>query len=79
MTVMDEAKKNMQKALDHYQEELKSLRTSRPSPSMLDGVTVEVYGTEIRIKELATVSVTDGSQLVISPFEIGRASCRERV
>ncbi|MGE0198621.1 MAG: ribosome recycling factor [Simkaniaceae bacterium] len=74
MTVMDEAKKNMQKALDHYQEELKSLRTSRPSPSMLDGVTVEVYGTEMRIKELATVSVTDGSQLVISPFDPNNAN-----
>ena len=71
---MDEANQSMQKALDHYQEELKNLRTSRPSSTMLDGVSIEVYGTEMRMKELATVSVTDGNQLVISPFDPNNAN-----
>ena len=74
MTIMDEAKQSMQKALDHYQEELKNLRTTRPSPSMLDGIAIEVYGTEMRMKELATVSVSDGNQLVISPFDPNNAN-----
>jgi len=71
---MDEANQSMQKALEHYQEELKNLRTSRPSSTMLDGVRVEVYGTEMRMKELATVSVADGNQLVISPFDPNNAN-----
>ena len=66
---MDEVKRNMQHALDHYLEELKNLRTNRPSPSMLDSLGVEVYGTTMQIKELATVSVSDGNQLLISPFD----------
>ena len=74
MTVMDEAKQEMQKTLDHYQEELKNLRTNRPSPSMLDSVTIEVYGTAMRLRDLATVSVTDGNQLVISPFDPNNAN-----
>jgi len=69
MATVDEVEKDMQKTLDHYREELKKLRTNRPSPSMLDDVDVSVYGTEIRMKELATVSVVDGNQLVISPFD----------
>ncbi|NGX50326.1 MAG: Ribosome-recycling factor [Chlamydiae bacterium] len=69
MTIKDEAKSAMQTSLEHYQEELKNLRTNRPSASMLDGISVEVYGTEMRMKELATVSISDGNQLVISPFD----------
>eukprot|EP01066_Platyproteum_vivax_P004591 Platyproteum_vivax@DN15949_c0_g1_i1.p1 len=71
---MDEANQSMQKTLDHYQEELKNLRTSRPSSTMLYGVSIDVYGTEMRMKELATVSVADGNQLVISPFDPNNAN-----
>jgi len=66
---MDETKQKMQKALNHYEEELKHLRTSRPSSSMLDGVIIEVYGSEIKLREIATVSVVDSSQLIVSPFD----------
>ena len=66
---MDEAKQNMEKTLDNYREELKSLRTNRPSAAMLDGVVVEVYGCAMKMKELATTSVADGNQLIISPFD----------
>jgi len=67
--IVDEVERDMKKTLDHYREELKKLRTNRPSPSMLDDVGISVYGTEIRLRELATVSVVDGNQLVISPFD----------
>ncbi len=68
MTI-NECKENMQKALDHYQEELKGMRTSRPSPSMLDNVSLEVYGTPMRMRDVATVAVADGNQLVVTPFD----------
>lgn len=64
----------MQKALDHYQEELKGMRTGRPSPSMLDNVSLEVYGTEMRMREVATVAVADGNQLVVTPFDPSTAN-----
>ncbi|NRA90880.1 MAG: ribosome recycling factor, partial [Simkaniaceae bacterium] len=46
MSTIDECKANMDKALEHYKEELKALRTNRPSPSMLDNVSLEIYGAE---------------------------------
>lgn len=67
--IKDDAKQKMQKALDHYKEELKNLRTGRPSSAMLDSVVVEVYGGAIKLKELATTSVIDSNQLIISPFD----------
>jgi len=69
MSIMDEAKQNMEKTLEHFADELKHLRTNRPNPSSLEGVSVEVYGTEMKIRDLASVSVADGRQLLVSPFD----------
>jgi ribosome recycling factor len=69
MSIINECKENMEKALEHYKDELKSMRTGRPSPSMLDSVTVEVYGTEMKMRDVATVAAVDGNQLVITPFD----------
>lgn len=71
---MSECKENMQKALDHYNDELKGMRTNRPSPSMLDNVPLEVYGTEMRMRDVATVAVADGNQLVVTPFDPSTAN-----
>src|SRR6185436_10312009 len=49
----NEVKAKMQAALDHFKQELKNLRTNRANPGVVEGVTVEVYGTQMKIKELA--------------------------
>ena len=69
MSVADQAKSKMQAALEHFKTELKSLRTNRANPSMLDGVVVEVYGSQMRIKELANVTVPEPRQILITPFD----------
>ncbi len=71
---MDECKENMVKALDHYKAELKGMRTSRPSSSMLDNVPLEIYGAPMRMRDVATVSVADGNQLVVTPFDPSTAN-----
>jgi ribosome recycling factor len=68
-SVTEQTKTKMQAALDHFKNDLKNLRTNRANPGMLDGVTVEVYGATMRIKELANVSVPEPRQLLISPFD----------
>ena len=59
----------MLKAVDHYKDELKGMRTNRPSPSMLDHITVELYGSSMRLRDVATIAASDGNQLVITPFD----------
>ncbi|MCI5051554.1 MAG: ribosome recycling factor [Simkaniaceae bacterium] len=69
MTVKQEAKTHMDMALEHFKKELKNLRTSRANPGMLDDVMVDVYGSEMNIKSLATVTVAEARQLVVTPFD----------
>jgi len=65
----DQVKQKMNQAIEHYKQELKNLRTNRANPGMLDGVHVEVYGTSMRIKELASVTTPEPRILLISPFD----------
>ena len=67
--VLKETEKKMNGALDHLKHELKGLRTGRANPAMVDTITVEVYGARMRLTELASISVPEPRQLLISPFD----------
>ncbi len=66
---LDGTKKEMEKVLAHLKEEFKALRTNRASSSMLDHVTVEMYGTEMRLRDVANVTTPESRQLLITPFD----------
>lgn len=74
MSITDQTKSKMQAAIEHFKQELKNLRTGRANPSILDNVMVEVYGSMMRLKELANVSAPEPRQLLISPFDRSTAS-----
>ncbi len=59
MDIIDQTKIKMAAAIEHLKEELKNIRTGRANPSMLDNVSVEAYGSQMRIKDLATVSTPE--------------------
>lgn len=65
----DQTKEKMLSAIEHFKNELKSIRTGRANPAMLDHVTVEVYGSQMRIKELASITVPESRQILITPFD----------
>lgn len=56
-------------AVEHFQTDLKSLRTGRASASMLDGVTVEAYGTMMPLNQAATITTPEAQLIQISPFD----------
>jgi len=60
---------DMKHAVDHLHHELKTLRTGRASLSMLDGVTVEYYGTPTPLNQLANLSVADATLITAQPFD----------
>lgn len=66
---MKETEKKMQGAIDHLKHELKGLRTGRANPAVLESVMVEVYGAQMRIQDVASISVPEPRQLLISPFD----------
>ncbi len=69
MSILDQTKTKMNTALEHLKNELKSVRTGRANPAMLDGVQVEIYGTLMRLKDVATVNSPEPRQLLVTPFD----------
>ncbi|MEI6243319.1 MAG: ribosome recycling factor, partial [Chlamydiota bacterium] len=69
MSVENDVKVAMKAALEHVKHELKSLRTGRANVSLLDSVTVEVYGTKLRLKELGNITIPEPRQLMVTPFD----------
>lgn len=67
--IVDNAKKDFEKALSHFQDECKKLRTGRAHPSMLDGVMAVAYGVPTPLIQLATITTPEAQQLQISPFD----------
>ena len=69
MSQADQTKTKMQASVEHFKAELKNLRTNRANPGMVEGVSVEVYGAHMRIKELASITAPEARQILITPFD----------
>jgi ribosome recycling factor len=67
--IVDEATKKLQASAEHFDDELKRLRTGRANAAMLDGVTAEAYGQQMPLNQLATISVPEAQLLQITPFD----------
>ncbi len=68
-TITEESKTKLAHALDHFKDELKKLRTGRAHPSMLDNITVEVYGQSMPLKGVAGIIAPEAQLLQITPFD----------
>ena len=60
---------NMKKAVDSCLREFASVRTGRATPSLVEGIHVQYYGTPTLLKQLASISVPDAHLLVIQPWD----------
>lgn len=63
------AEEKMKKTLETLKKDFASIRTGRASPSLLDHVNVDYYGTVVPLKQLANISVPEPRQLVIQPYD----------
>jgi ribosome recycling factor len=63
------AESKINQAIEHFEEELKKLRTGRAHASMLDGVQVEAYGVPMPLNQVAGISTPEPQLLQISPFD----------
>jgi len=66
---MGELKKMMEKALDHLRSELSKLRVGRASATMVDSVRVDVYGSQMSLKEVAALATPDPKTITIQPWD----------
>lgn len=76
--VLAESDEKMEKAVAHSRHEFSTVRTGRPNPSLVDRIPVDYYGSEVPMLQLASFSVPEAQQLVISPFDKGAMDAIER-
>ncbi len=67
--IQKDAQDRMEKSLEAFKSQISKVRTGRASPSLLDGITVEYYGSATPLRQLANVTVEDSRTLAISVFD----------
>ncbi|GAB4204901.1 MAG: ribosome recycling factor [Bacteroidia bacterium] len=68
-SVLDNARNQMTKAIQHLEIELAKIRAGKANPAMLDNVTVDYYGSKVPISQTASINTLDARTLVIQPWE----------
>ena len=67
--VKKDAEARMKKSIEALRHELSKLRTGRAHPSLLDHITVEYYGSEVPLSQVANISSEDARTLTVTPWE----------
>jgi ribosome recycling factor len=76
--VMQDAEVRMGKAIDALQRDLGSIRTGRASPTLVERLTVDYYGSSTPLNQLAGISVPEPRLLVIQPWDRGSMPAIEK-
>lgn len=76
--IKKDAAERMGKSVESLRVELKKLRTGRAHTSLLDHITVEYYGSEVPLSQVANISVEDPRTLSISPWDRQMVSVVEK-
>jgi ribosome recycling factor len=70
-SILSDFKQNVEKAITYLKEDLKSIRTGRATPALLENLIVEAYGgtTKMNLSSLATITTESSTALLVSPFD----------
>lgn len=67
--VIEEAQNKMEKAYDHFLDELAKIRGNRANPHLIEDINATAYGSKVPIKQLGTVSVVDPTLMTVSCWD----------
>jgi len=67
--IQEETKRKIEKTIDMMKEELKSIRTGRATPGLVENVKVEYYGTQTPLKQVANIIAPEPQLIVINPYD----------
>lgn len=74
----DNYKAQCAKTLDHYKKELSRLRSGRATPSLLEGLHVDYYGSSVPLQQLGMVSAPEPRMLTIQVYDAGAVESIEK-
>ncbi len=76
--ILADAKEKMQKAVAHAREQFSTIRTGRASPALIEKLTVDYYGSDVPMQQLAGFSVPEARMLVVTPYDKGAMGAIEK-
>ena len=76
--ILNEADGKMDKSVESAREEFAAIRAGRASPSMFSKITVDYYGTQTPLQQLASFTAQEARIILIQPFDIGAMNNIER-
>lgn len=76
--VIADATDRMARAVEHTRSEFTGVRTGRATPALIDKLPVEYYGAEVPMLQLASFSVPEARQLLVTPFDKSSMGAIER-
>ena len=77
--IIKELERKMSKSIEAYETELTTVRAGRANPAILDQFSVDYYGTDTPIKQVASISVPEARLLVIQPWDASLITPIEKV
>jgi ribosome recycling factor len=76
--LLTDAREHMGKSVEATRAKFGSVRTGRASPSLLDRITVDYYGTQTPLKQLATIHAAEARLLTVQPYDKNSIKAIER-
>ena len=66
---LESASSRMQKSVEHFQTEIRGIRTGRATPGLIENVRVDYYGSPTPLTQLASVTAPEARSLAVKPFD----------
>ncbi len=76
--LLQDAREHMDKSIDSTRHRFASVRTGRATPSLLDRITVDYYGAQTPLRQLATIHAPEPRLLTVEPFDKSSIRAIER-
>ncbi len=67
--VIDNAQSKMDKVIENFEYNLVQIRTGRANPNMLENISVDYYGSMTPLNQVSAITVPEGRQLLIKPYD----------
>jgi len=67
--IINECRAKMDRSIEHFEKELRGIRTGRATTALVDYIKVDYYGSMTDLRELAGISIPEPTQILIKPFD----------
>jgi ribosome recycling factor len=76
--LIEESRKEFEKSIEHFKEELNQLRTGRASTALVESVMVDYYGNKSPLKQVASITIPEPRTIAISPWDKSQLASIEK-